>query len=221
MNRNRMVQPKSSRYKPLTESNLWKDERERRESKNKSNIYEIFFVQVCKRRCKRNNFDDAIFLFAWSHASHVFQIVILRVSVEPVDVAVVSNVSFLSVFFLDKSFNKKNVSNCQQPSYVFRVYKWAPLECTVESVSVAGWKTVLCLWELFVYSFNKSQGCYTVGQLTDIKQKHFRFKQTLLYFTTVALRAQPTATFTSISLIAHALKISTQLEHNISVSGRH
>lgn len=107
MNRKRMVQPKSSRYKPLTESNLLKDERERRESKNKSNIYEIFFVQVCKRRCKRNNFDDAIFLFAWSHASHVFQIVILRVSVEPVDVAVVSNVSFLSVFFLDKSFNKK------------------------------------------------------------------------------------------------------------------
>lgn len=65
-----------------------------------------FFVQVCKRRCNRNNFDDAIFLFAWSHASHVFQIVILRVSVE-VDIAVVSNVSFLFVFFLDKSFNKK------------------------------------------------------------------------------------------------------------------
>lgn len=75
---------------------------------NKSNIYEIFFVQVCKRRCNRNNFDDAIFLFAWSLASHVFQIVILRVSVEPVDIAVISNVSFLFVFFLDKSFNKKN-----------------------------------------------------------------------------------------------------------------
>lgn len=42
-------------------------------------------------------FDDAIFLFAWSHASHVFQIVILRVSV--VDIAVVSNVSILSFFF--------------------------------------------------------------------------------------------------------------------------
>ncbi len=63
------------------EINYWK-KRESRESKNKSNIYEIFFVQVCKRRCNRNNFDDAIFLFAWSHASHVFQIVILRVSVE-------------------------------------------------------------------------------------------------------------------------------------------
>ncbi len=63
-----------------------------------------FFVQACKRRCNRNNFDDAIFLFAWSHASHVFQIVILRVSVEPVGIAVVSNVSFVFVFFLDKIF---------------------------------------------------------------------------------------------------------------------
>lgn len=64
--------------------NYWKRrERESRESENKSNIYEIFFVHVCKRRWNRNNFDDAIFLFAWSHASHVFQIVIPRVSVEP------------------------------------------------------------------------------------------------------------------------------------------
>lgn len=64
-------------------------------------------VQVCIRRCNRNNFDDAIFLFAWSLASHVFRIVNLRVSVEPVDIAVVSNVSFVFDFFLEESFNKK------------------------------------------------------------------------------------------------------------------
>lgn len=64
-------------------------------------------VQVCIRRCKRNNFDDAIFLFAWSLASHVFWIVNLRVSVESVDIAVISNVSFVFGFFLEESFNKK------------------------------------------------------------------------------------------------------------------
>lgn len=65
-------------------------------------------VQVCIGSCKRNNFDDAIFLFAWSLASHVFRIVNLRVSVEPVDIAVVSNVSFVFDFFLEESFNKKS-----------------------------------------------------------------------------------------------------------------
>lgn len=64
-------------------------------------------VQVCIRRCNRNNFDDAIFLFAWSLASHVFRIVNPRVSVEPVDIAVVSNVSFVFDFFLEESFNNK------------------------------------------------------------------------------------------------------------------
>lgn len=69
-------------------------------------------VQVCIRRCNRNNFDDAIFLFAWSLASHVFRIVNLRVSVEPVDIAVVSNVSFVFDFFLEESFNKKSSNFC-------------------------------------------------------------------------------------------------------------
>lgn len=63
-----------------------------------------FFVQVCKRRCNRNNFDDAIFLFAWSHALHVFQIVILRVSVEPVDVAVVDKCLFCFCFLFRQIF---------------------------------------------------------------------------------------------------------------------
>lgn len=72
----------------MGELNYW-EKRKTRDGENESNIYEMFFVQVCKRRCNRNNFDDAIFLFAWSHASHVFQIVILRVSVETVDIAVV------------------------------------------------------------------------------------------------------------------------------------
>lgn len=71
---------------------------------------------MCIRRCNRNNFDDAIFLFAWSLASHVFRIVNLRVSVEPVDIAVVSNVSFLFGFFLEESFNKKKNSNARHPS---------------------------------------------------------------------------------------------------------
>lgn len=79
--------------------NYWK-KRKTRNGENKSNIYEMFFVQVCKRRCNRNNFDDAIFLFAWSHASHVFQIVILRVSVEPVDIAVVKMSFFFPFGFL-------------------------------------------------------------------------------------------------------------------------
>lgn len=63
--------------------------------------------------------DDAIFLFAWSHASYVFQLVILRVSVEPVDIAVVSNVSFLYVFFLDKSFNKKMFQTVNTPLVLY------------------------------------------------------------------------------------------------------
>lgn len=112
-----LVQPKPRRYMCLLENKLLKAERDRKSVKEKlfkkvSSIYEILFVQVCKRRCNRNNFDDAIFLFAWSHAFHVFQIVILRVSVEPVVIAVVWNVYFVSFlfFFLDKSFNK-NVLN--------------------------------------------------------------------------------------------------------------
>lgn len=104
-----MVQPKSSRFKPLWESKLLEEEMVER-ARTKVIFMRSFFVQLCKRRCNRNNFDDAIFLFAWSHASHVFQIVILRVSVEPVDIAVVSNVPFSFVFFLDKSFNKKTKS---------------------------------------------------------------------------------------------------------------
>lgn len=98
-----MVLPKSNRYKPLRKINYW-EEKEPRRKENKRDIYELFlgccfFVQACRRRCNRNHFDDAIFLFAWSFASLVFQIVILRVSVEPVYIAVVSNVFWFCCLF--------------------------------------------------------------------------------------------------------------------------
>lgn len=80
----------------LLENNLLKAGSE---EERKHEYYLWDFVQVCKRRCNRNNFDDAIFLFARSHASHVFQVVILRVSVESVDIAVVWNVYFVSFLF--------------------------------------------------------------------------------------------------------------------------
>lgn len=57
------------------------------------------FLYRCVKEDATEITDDAIFLFAWSHASHVFELVILRVSVEPVDIAVVSNVSFLCFLF--------------------------------------------------------------------------------------------------------------------------
>lgn len=67
-----------------------KKEREKKEIFMRFSFFSgFFFVQACRRRCNRNHFDDAIFLFAWSFASLVFQIVILRVSVEPVYIAVV------------------------------------------------------------------------------------------------------------------------------------
>lgn len=68
-----------------------KKEREKKEIFMRVFFFRVFFffVQACRRRCNRNHFDDAIFLFAWSFASLVFQIVILRVSVEPVYIAVV------------------------------------------------------------------------------------------------------------------------------------
>lgn len=120
-------------------------------------IFMRSFLYRSVKKCNRNNFDEAIFLFAWSLASHVFQFVILRVSVEPVDVAVVSNVSFLLVFFLDKSFNKKRfqtVMYCvlQLQSSATRV------SCNAHFESI--WKkTCVCLFDWFCLSvyFDKPQ----------------------------------------------------------------
>lgn len=115
--------------------NYWKRRSHGGKVRTKEIFMKSFFcvVQVCIRRCNRNNFDDAIFLFAWSLASHVFRIVNPRVSVEPVDIAVVSNVSFVFDFFLEESFNnkkkKKKVSNFLSP--VFCGCNEAPLERSV------------------------------------------------------------------------------------------
>lgn len=76
-----------------------KKEREKRDIYEVFFFFVFFFVQACRRRCNRNHFDDAIFLFAWSFASLVFQIVILRVSVEPVYIAVVWNVFWFCCLF--------------------------------------------------------------------------------------------------------------------------
>jgi hypothetical protein len=64
-----------------------------------------FCTALKKKSCHRNTMMIFFYLLR-SYASHVFQIVILRVSVEQVDVAVVC-LSLVSFFF--KSFNKKKV----------------------------------------------------------------------------------------------------------------
>lgn len=76
---------------------------------------------------QKNDFIDAFFiLFAPSHASRGVPVVVVRVSVEPVGIAVNSHVSFcsFSVFFLEKTSNKKINKNNGQNSLliVFTMY---------------------------------------------------------------------------------------------------
>lgn len=73
--------------------------REEAKKEQKGYLLGLFFCTGVLKRCNRNHFDDAIFLFAWSFASLVFQIVIPRVSVEPVYIAVVSNVFWFCFLF--------------------------------------------------------------------------------------------------------------------------
>lgn len=143
--------------------NYW--ERGRRESKNKSNIYEIFFVQVCKRRCNRNNFDDAIFLFACSHASHVFQNCDSESVCRTSGYCCSFKCLFSFGFFLDESFNKKRSF---KQSMVFRAFLQIPCpgtrgRCCTHNEARAlqcGGKSWHFLWH-FVYI------CVVIFQVTS------------------------------------------------------
>lgn len=55
MNRKRMVQPKSSRNKPLTESNLLKDERERERKREEKARTKVIFMRSFLYRCVKED----------------------------------------------------------------------------------------------------------------------------------------------------------------------